>query len=123
MDRKEILNKIEEIANNKGWYVDISETKEKSTMTFVFQTHSRYGRDFDFELEINNKYPKMVIYEMEGFYDGFDVDYETYIWIGANGHGINGAPYHIEDILNDTKWLKNKIEELICSLKHEIQEV
>ena len=25
-------------------------------------------------------------------YEGFDPDYETFLWIGPNGHGTNGAP-------------------------------
>ena len=30
-----------------------------------------------------------------------DVDEEAYIWIGSDGHGKNGAPYHIADIVKD----------------------
>ena len=35
------------------------------------------------------------------YYEDFDVDEEAYIWIGSDGHGKNGAPYHIADIVKD----------------------
>lgn len=35
------------------------------------------------------------------YYENFDVDEEAYIWIGSDGQGKNGAPYHIADIVKD----------------------
>ena len=32
---------------------------------------------------------------------GFDPDYETYVWLGEDGHGRDGAPYRIRDILDE----------------------
>ena len=32
--------------------------------------------------------------EVVALADGFDPDYETSLWIGPDGHGANGAPYH-----------------------------
>ncbi len=33
--------------------------------------------------------------EVVALADGFDPDYEASLWIGPDGHGANGAPYHI----------------------------
>ena len=38
---------------------------------------------------------------MKRYYEDFDPDYEAYLWIGDDGHGRNGAPYHIKDIVSD----------------------
>lgn len=38
--------------------------------------------------------------------DGYDVDYETYIWLDEEGHGKNGAPYHIREVLKENEAIK-----------------
>lgn len=38
-------------------------------------------------------------------------------WIDGTGHGRNGAPYELEDVLNEIKWCKNSIGELWYELK------
>lgn len=55
---------------------------------------SYYLQDDDMEAFIDN------IHE---YYENFDVDEEAYIWIGSDGHGKNGAPYHIADIVKDMR--------------------
>ena len=44
--------------------------------------------------------------------DGFDPDYEASLWIGPDGHGANGAPYHIRDILDDMDAVQSAYNEL-----------
>lgn len=46
----------------------------------------------------------------------FDSDYETALWIGEDGHGKNGAPYHIKDILADFEKYEKDLEELALVL-------
>lgn len=47
----------------------------------------------------------------------FDPDYETYIWLGPDGHGSNGAPYRIRDILDEME----RYAEELCNLEIEIE--
>lgn len=49
-----------------------------------------------------------LIADMEQYFEGFDPDYEAYLWIGNDGHGKNGAPYHIKDIVSDMEEAENK---------------
>ena len=42
----------------------------------------------------------------------FDVDAEAALWIGDDGHGKNGAPYHIKDIVEDMEWWHKQIDTL-----------
>jgi len=80
------------------------------------------GKDYSFEIEkyydnsdqiftlIGKKdEPASVVNALREVHDNFDIDYETSIWIGEDGHGKNGAPYHISDILETMKDVKNDL--------------
>ena len=43
-------------------------------------------------------------------YENFDVDLEVSRWIGEDGHGRNGAPYHIRDILKEMEQMEQMYE-------------
>ena len=61
------------------------------------------------------------ISEIEDYYEGFDPDYEAYLWIGTDGHGRNGAPYHIKDIVSDMEDAEAMIKTLYETLKTTLQ--
>ena len=48
-------------------------------------------------------------------------DYEAYLWIGTDGHGKNGAPYRIKDIVSDMEQAEAMIEKLYETLKTTMQ--
>ena len=58
--------------------------------------------------------------QLEKYLKNFDVDYETSIWIGEDGHGRNGAPYHIKDILDEMYSAKEQIATLLYELKRKL---
>ena len=92
-----IQQKITEIAEILGWSVDFSEPQNGKT-DVNFAKYTSCGQDFNFSVELEDD-------DMEAFIDNihenFDVDEEAYIWIDSDGHGKNGAPYHIADIVKD----------------------
>lgn len=45
-------------------------------------------------------------------YESYDPDYEASLWIGDDGHGKNGAPYHIKDIIEDMEECEGFIRRL-----------
>lgn len=51
------------------------------------------------------------------YYEAYDSDYEAYLWIGTDGHGKNGAPYHIKDIVSDMEAAEAMIDTLYETLK------
>lgn len=53
--------------------------------------------------------PASVVNALREIHDNFDIDYQTSIWIGEDGHGKNGAPYHISDIFESMKDVKNDL--------------
>lgn len=60
-----------------------------------------------------------LIAGMKRYYEDFDPDYEAYLWIGDDGHGRNGAPYHIKDIVSDMEEAEEQIYELLHALEVE----
>ena len=54
---------------------------------------------------------------MEEYYEGFDVDSEAYLWLDDNGHGTNGAPYRMRDVLEDMEAAERNIESLLDAIR------
>ena len=97
---KTLIEKLE----NKGYSVVIGETD------CCISKYSSAGQDFFFTVDIGENLNDFA----ENIYDygeSFDVDEEAYLWIGSDGHGINGAPYHISDIVKDMEECGNMIYE------------
>ncbi len=95
-----ILQKITEIAEILGWSVDSPEPQNGKT-DVNFAKYTSYGQDFNFSVELEDDDMEAFIDNIHEYYENFDVDEEAYIWIGSDGHGKNGAPYHIADIVKD----------------------
>ena len=95
-----IQQKITEIAEILGWSVDFSESQKGKT-DVNFAKYTSYGQDFNFSVELEDDDMEAFIDNIHEYYENFDVDEEAYIWIGSDGHGKNGAPYHIADIVKD----------------------
>ena len=95
-----IQQKITEIVEILGWSVDFSEPQNGKT-DVNFAKYTSYGQDFNFSVELEDDDMEAFIDNIHEYYENFDVDEEAYIWIGSDGHGKNGAPYHIADIVKD----------------------
>ena len=95
-----IQQKITEIAEILGWSVDFSELQNGKT-DVNFAKYTSYGQDFNFSVELEDDDMEAFIDNIHEYYENFDADEEAYIWIGSDGHGKNGAPYHIADIVKD----------------------
>lgn len=95
-----IQQKITKVAEILGWSVDFSEPQNGKT-DVNFAKYTSYGQDFNFSVELEDDDMEAFIDNIHEYYENFDVDEEAYIWIGSDGHGKNGAPYHIADIVKD----------------------
>lgn len=65
---------------------------------------------FDGRTEISARDVEELRQEIEMVYENFDVDLEVSRWIGEDGHGRNGAPYHIRDILKEMEQMEQMYE-------------
>lgn len=77
----------------------------------TFSKYSSMGQDWSIDIEIGNSLDELLhnIYEA---YQNYDPDFEASLWIGDDGHGKNGAPYYIEDIVDDMKECEGFIDDL-----------
>lgn len=60
----------------------------------------------DFSLPIYAVEPDLSNFRdrLDAAIDAFDVSEETYIWLDETGHGTNGAPYELKDVLADMEF-------------------
>ena len=65
----------------------------------------------------SNVYYDDLCEKVRDCYEEYDPDYETYLWKSSDGHGINGAPYHIRDILAEHDLIDSKLSGLLFALR------
>lgn len=94
------------IAEGLGWAV----TKDRTDIEL--QQYTTFGQDFSFSVNRTEDYVKQV-YE---YYDGFDPSAEALLWCYNFGHGKNGAPYHLKDIIADMEEVEKMLEQLYDAL-------
>lgn len=100
MKKRTVFNILSEL----GW-----EIEKDGGNTYTLHQFSNAGQDF--AITINGKNAYELINSIYSCYKNFDVSYETYLWLDNTGHGKNGAPYDMEDILEDMKSCENMIYE------------
>ena len=112
---KATLEMVIETMEKLGWTVRV--TEDGRVCEFELQQYSPAGQDFNVYVEAACLYDLQD--ELNEKYENYDVSYETYLWLDNTGHGKNGAPYELEDVLEDMKWCKNAILELYKNLTSE----
>lgn len=113
MTTQEQIRKVTDIAQEKGWSISV-EDENKTSIQFEFQRYTKYGQDFNFNADMQDEDINTLIAGMKRYYEDFDPDYEAYLWIGDDGHGRNGAPYHIKDIVSDMEEAEEQIYTSCC---------
>ncbi len=98
-----------------NWNVT-TETKGNQT-EFVFQRYTKFGQDFCFDIPFKHNDLYSLAENVLSYYESYDPETETYFWLDTSGHGRNGAPYHIKDILADMEEIEEKLYELYCTIK------
>lgn len=112
MDKEKII----EIAESDSW--SVSEETYANGKGLLFSKYSPAGQDFNFTIEPSDTFEELLE-RIKSYHDDFDIDYETYIWLDNDGHGKNGAPYHIKDLLEDMEACKKMVLSLYNILKKE----
>lgn len=118
MNMQDTIRKVTDIAQESGWSVNV-EDKNMSDVLFEFQCHTKYGQDFNFSAGMSDGWTDTLIACIMQYFKDFDPDYEASLWIGDDGHGKCGAPYHIKDIVADMEDAEVRIYELLKALETE----
>ena len=108
----DIRKKLKKMGFNIG-----SETGNGNLLQIEIQKYSPAGQDCNFILECEKGNPASAASALRMVYDYYDVDTETKLWIGEDGHGTRGAPYHIKDILKDMEAVEEDLEKCADELE------
>ncbi len=92
---------ITECAEANGWHVHTEKYLDADLWLFEFSQYTKAVQDFNFSAEMRYADPDTLIKSVREYYENYDPDEEAYLWIGDDGHGKNGAPYRISDIVAD----------------------
>ncbi|QST03109.1 hypothetical protein IMZ31_20100 (plasmid) [Pontibacillus sp. ALD_SL1] len=98
---EQLIQKIEEL----GWSVN-----KEGDHEYLLGKFSPAGQDFSISVEGEDA--EELVDSIREAYENFDVSYETYLWLDHTGHGKNGAPYHMKDLLEDMETCEAMIQEL-----------
>ena len=109
-----LVNRILEIAEEHGFSVGHSIIKQEIEFTFSKQTD--FGQDFSFSSYMKDYDIQTLIESINNYYEGYDPDEETMLWVGSDGHGKNGAPYRLSDVLKDMEQCEEFIEDLFNAM-------
>lgn len=110
MKQQEFINYVTQKANELEWHVDIDCNDD--TMFFEFSKFTPAGQDFNFSVSTPKDGYETLTNEIWAYAEAFDPDFEATFWIGDDGHGKNGAPHHIKDIVEDMEYALEMIYEL-----------
>lgn len=114
----DLTNAVVACAETEGWSAETRINYKEQKTEFEFGKFSPGGRDFSFDVEMKCANINSLIENIDNYYEGFDVDYETYIWLDQWGHGKNGAPYSLRAVLEDTEAIEKMIEKLLDAISH-----
>lgn len=112
-----IIVAVTQCAERLGWTVQTDIPKENNVVIFEFYKFSPAGQDFGFSVGMEGNELANLVGNMEDYYNAFDADEETYLWLDNNGHGKNGAPYHMRDVLDDMEAVEDMIGELLGAIR------
>lgn len=96
------IGKILAYAKKIDWNVEISNDE----MSVEFSKYSPAGQDFFFEIcleqvEDELEQAELFLNAIKSYYGDYNPSQEAYYWLDETGHGRNGAPYEMRDVLDD----------------------
>lgn len=114
MERAKLINRIIEIAEEQGFSVTVDEKVDE--VEFTFSQYTDFGQDFSFWATMKDDDIYTLIEEVNDYYEGYDPDEEAILWVGPDGHGKNGAPYRLSDIIKDMEQCEQMVKDLLEAL-------
>ena len=117
------INKVlAKVCKDLGIKIYMSEYDDDEHTTIYFSFYTSHGQDVDQEIDLDDwNDVEEIRGKLDDLHENFDVDYETYIWLGNDGHGRSGAPYHIKDLLADMEEVDEKLKQLSIEFEKAIK--
>lgn len=101
----QVINELIEKIEALDWSVEKEGENE-----YRLGKYSPAGQDFSILVEGDNV--DDLLDSIYTAYDNYDVSEEAYIWLDNTGHGKNGAPYHMKDVVEDMEACEQMILDL-----------
>lgn len=105
------MNDFLNFANELCWCYYTSD-KHEDEVCVELEKFSPMGQDFIATLWFENDNEEDFIDKLKDYWQNFDPDEETARWIDDMGHGINGAPYNLQNVLIDMEDCKEMLRDL-----------
>lgn len=103
---------IEAAAERAGWNCTIK--KEKNGYYVSFNTDTHFDQDVCYEYNVRTL--DQIKDEVYDTWQGYDPEEEAMLWVGPDGHGRNGAPDSLRDIIDDMDQVESQLEDLYTVL-------
>lgn len=103
------IEELIKIAESDSWTV--TEEEYTNWKGLLFSKYSPAGQDFSISIGPFES-AEELINSIHQRYVEYDADSEAYLWLDNEGHGKNGAPYHMRDVLEDMEACKKMIYDL-----------
>lgn len=103
--------KIWDIAESNDWSIRIDERRDGRFDVELEKFVNSY--DYLISICLDNCSVNEMVRGLSEYVEDFDPDEDASLWIGDDGHGKNGAPYKIRDILDTMDKCKDEANELL----------
>ena len=114
MKHQKLIDRITDIAEEDGWSVHIDEHEDReNVIEFTFGKYTDCGQDFSFSVDMRDGDIDTLIESIDAYHECYDPDEEAMLWLGPDGHGKNGAPYRMTDVVKDMEQCETFIGELL----------
>lgn len=115
-EMRETLDAIVEVAEETGWTVNIKE-QSSGNIELTFYQYSPAGQDFSFYITLDkDDNIHDCAHAVHEYYEAYEPEAEAMLWLDSDGHGKNGAPYHMRDLLEDMEACETMLEDLSIAL-------
>lgn len=117
MNERNTISAVIRCAEINGWNVHTEKVPKTGRTIFEFSRFTPAGQDFSFSATMVDDDLYSLVRDVGDYYDCFDPDTKTYLWLDSSGHGKNGAPHRMRDVLEDMEAVRKMIGYLYLSLQ------
>lgn len=108
------MNDFLKFAEDLDWSYNVDDTpNERGEVCVELEKYSPQDQDFIVPIWFETDNERDFADKLEEYWRGFDPSEEAINWVGPDGHGTNGAPYDLQDIINDMVDCKEMLRELV----------
>lgn len=105
MDRRNVFEKLYDVATRLGW------SYQGDAETLTLSRYTSFGQDYSFELDTTED----LLEQVRDQWKCYDPCREAYLWLDSEGHGKNGAPYYMGEVLKDMEEIDEELAKLYTS--------